>query len=89
MKYIVYENKAVRLETFPIHEDSDVVFTSSIIFQYFKSHIANFDEWKKKGRAFTIGPMTTKTLMDDGVENIEESESATLQSLAELIDDED
>lgn len=88
-KYIVYRNKAVKLLPFKVDEDAEIVFTSSVIYEYFKSNVSNFEEWKKKGRAYSIGPKTSNTLRKDGVLNIKESEVSSLESLAELINNED
>ena len=72
-----------------IDEDAEVIFTSAIIYKYFRENVINTDEWKKKGKAFSIGPKTSEALREDGVENIEQSELSTLKSLAELINNED
>ena len=89
MKYTVYSNKRVKFVPSEIDEDAEVIFTSAIIYKYFRENVINIDEWKKKGKAFSIGPKTSEALREDGVENIEQSELPTLKSLAELINNED
>ena len=89
MKYTVYSNKRVKFVPSEIDEDAEVIFTSAIIYKYFRENVINIDEWKKKGKAFSIGPKTSEALREDGVENIEQSKLPTLKSLAELINNED
>lgn len=80
-KLIVYENCHVK-ESIG-HMEEDVLFTcASSVERFIKSMDEKKAEyWKKEGRAYSIGPKTTKKLQEMGVENIVQASEAVYESL--------
>ena len=85
--YIVYQNNPVALLPINIAQDAKVVFTSASNVENFKNNLINFDDWKEKGKAYSIGEKTSEALRKLGVNNILQSKVATYHSLAELINE--
>ena len=86
-KYIVYQNNPVALLPINIAQDAKVVFTSVSNVENFKNNLINFDDWKEKGKAYSIGEKTSEALRKLGVNNILQSKVATYHALAELINE--
>ena len=86
-KYIVYQNNPVALLPINIAQDAKVVFTSASNVENFKNNLINFDDWKEKGKAYSIGEKTSEALRKLGVNNILQSKVATYHALAELINE--
>lgn len=82
--FIVYENKIPK-KTEELSEVDYILFTSSSTVENFKKLYGN--EFLDKAKVISIGKITTKTIIDNGIKLYGQAKEATIASMIEFLEE--